>query len=97
MNKRQFNRILHSVISDFEKFIIEKNEGYGNSAFQPINVMAKIDPEDAINVRMDDKLNKIINGKDLVQEDSLKNLVGYWFLREVGRRAKTIYQKESLE
>jgi hypothetical protein len=43
--------------------LLRKNERYGNSALDPIEVFAKgISPRDRMAVRMDDKLNRYKNG-----------------------------------
>ena len=64
--------------------LIRKNERYGNSALEPIEVFARdITPAQRLGVRMDDKINRIVqglgtNGGDA--EDPRVDLAGYLLL-----------------
>lgn len=64
--------------------LIRKNERYGNSALEPLEVFARdITPAQRLGVRMDDKINRIvqglgINGGDA--EDPRVDLAGYLLL-----------------
>jgi hypothetical protein len=66
--------------------LITKNRAYGNSVFDPINVFAKNDWETQINVRIDDKLNRIKKGKEYPEEDTILDLIGYLILLSIGRK-----------
>lgn len=64
--------------------LIRKNERYGNSALEPVEVFARdITPAQRLGVRMDDKINRIVqgmgtNGGDA--EDPRVDLAGYLLL-----------------
>jgi hypothetical protein len=60
--------------------LLEKNIAYGNSALNPIQIFAKIPPGDQIDVRIDDKLNRIHKGKEYASEDTILDLIGYLVL-----------------
>jgi len=65
-------------------FLVEKNRAYGNSAAQPIGVFAKrADPLLAIDVRIDDKLNRLMKGSEFPGDDTLQDLCGYLILRKI--------------
>ena len=61
------------------KFLMEKNKRYGNSALEPLKVFSKIEPDNSICVRIDDKLSRIVNGKELKKNDIVV-LAGYLVL-----------------
>lgn len=65
-----------------ETLLLEKNDAYGNSALNPVRIFSKASTEEQLAVRMDDKLSRIIRGKNLdkVPEDTKKDLCGYLLL-----------------
>lgn len=66
---------------DMRGFLIDKNVAYGNSIFEPIRKFSKADVLEQINVRIDDKLNRIFQGKEYPGDDTLKDLAGYYILK----------------
>lgn len=75
-----------SVCDDLKDFLIEKNIAYGNSALNPIRIFSKSDTKEQLLVRIDDKLNRIKNGKDYAGDDDILDLTGYLILLMVARR-----------
>jgi hypothetical protein len=76
--------------------ILAKNEAYGDSAVNPVRIFSKADPIEQINVRLDDKISRLMNGKEYANEDTEFDLLGYLILKRVARRLKT-YEKEKFE
>ena len=66
--------------------LLEKNIAYGNSALNPIQIFAKIPPGDQIDVRIDDKLNRIKNGSSYAGDNDMLDLVGYIVLKLVDNK-----------
>ena len=65
-------------------FLVEKNKAYGNSAAEPINIFAKGLPTlSQIDVRIDDKLNRLKHGSEYPGDDTTKDLIGYLILRTI--------------
>ena len=64
--------------------LLRKNERYGNSALDPIEVFARdITPAQRLGVRMDDKINRIVRGEGISggdAEDPRVDLAGYLLL-----------------
>jgi len=56
-----------------------KNTQYGDSAGSPINVFSKMNPEEGIRQRLDDKVMRIKNSDDLRKND-ISDLIGYLVL-----------------
>lgn len=65
-------------------FLVEKNRAYGNSASEPCRIFAKrVDPLAQIDVRIDDKLNRLMKGTEYAGDNDVKDLAGYLILRMI--------------
>ena len=72
------------MISDL---LCKKNESYGDSACSPLQIFSKLDADDAICARIDDKLSRIANrGLNGETEDTLFDLIGYLVLLQIARK-----------
>lgn len=65
--------------------LVEKNLAYGNSATDPIRLFSKVDAEEQLLVRIDDKLSRIARGHEFQGEDTITDLIGYLVLLLVVR------------
>jgi hypothetical protein len=65
--------------------LLKKNQRYGNSATDPVEVFATgLSKKDRLRVRMDDKINRILRGKNFTDnEDPRVDLAGYLVLEIV--------------
>lgn len=81
-----FKGELREVLQDLQNFLIEKNTAYGNSAIKPVRIFSKADPLEQINVRIDDKLSRLMKGTELPGDDDEKDLLGYLILKMVAKR-----------
>ena len=70
---------IQDVTEQLTKFLVAKNKNYGNSALVPLKVFSKVEPTNGICVRMDDKLSRICNAKELRKND-IVDLTGYLVL-----------------
>ena len=67
--------------------LLEKNASYGDSALTPIQVFSKLNSEEAICARIDDKMSRIKNkGINSDTEDTLNDLIGYLVLLKIARK-----------
>ena len=64
------------VCDALKAFLIEKNKRYGDSVLEPNNTFSKLSLGDQINIRMDDKLNRIKNS-DKERMNDYVDLMGY--------------------
>ncbi len=71
---------ISEVCKNLEKFLIEKNKRYGDSALNPLNIFSKLEAEDGICVRLDDKLKRVQNNSDNMRKNDLIDIVGYLLL-----------------
>lgn len=68
------------VCEDVKKMLLSKNEAYGNSTADPVRIFSRADPLEQINVRMDDKLSRLVRGS-AAGEDVELDLIGYLILK----------------
>lgn len=87
MEDRVRELIAHECDS-IKTLLLEKNASYGNSAMDPINIFSKLGAEEALKVRIDDKLRRIRNGTEYRTEDTEQDIIGYLILLRVFRATK---------
>jgi hypothetical protein len=71
-----------SVTAELRDLLLAKNAAYGNSAVDPIRCFSKASPVEQINVRLDDKLSRLMRGH-AAGEDVEWDLMGYLVLKRV--------------
>ena len=74
------------VCDDIKELLIHKNRKYGNSALNPCRIFSKSSAVEQLLVRIDDKLNRIMQGAGLLAEDEdvVNDLIGYLVLLKIG-------------
>ena len=77
---------ISGVCDDMKELLINKNRKYGNSALKPCRVFSKASAVEQLLVRIDDKLNRIMQGAGLLanDEDVVNDLIGYLILLKIG-------------
>ncbi len=70
------------MLREIELFLLTKNDQYGDSALAPIRIFSKSDKSEQLKVRIDDKLNRLMQGNASIEkdEDVIKDLIGYLVL-----------------
>ncbi len=63
-----------------KKFLLVKNKRYGDSALKPVRVFSKASSMEQLNVRMDDKISRIMNSPEDRKNDFV-DLMGYLVLK----------------
>ena len=88
---------ISEICDDIKELLIFKNRKYGNSALKPCRVFSKSSAVEQLLVRIDDKLNRIMQGAGLLakDEDVLNDLIGYLVLLKIGMSEEE--NKEALE
>ncbi len=74
--------LISSVCDSIKAVLLEKNKRYGNSALEPVKVFSKVDSEEAIKVRLDDKISRVKNSSELRKNDVF-DMIGYLTLLSV--------------
>lgn len=68
-------------------FLIEKNKKYGDSAINPKKIFSKQNASNSIAIRIDDKINRILNS-DFLRENDIIDLLGYLVLYYISKYFK---------
>jgi hypothetical protein len=77
---------IKSKCKAIEELLLSKNEKYGNSALEPLNIFSKANAVSGIKMRIDDKLKRIQNaGLVDATEDTLQDLAGYMILLMIAK------------
>jgi hypothetical protein len=80
---------IRKVCNGVAAMLIRKNNSYGDSALKPIRVFSKADSIEAIKVRLDDKLSRLMRGNgDDFGEDVIDDIQGYLVLLKIARARK---------
>jgi len=90
-------KLIQEVTNEIAKFLIEKNEKYGNSALNPPKIFSKLNPIEGINVRLNDKIARLMSDQENEDEDVEKDLIGYIVLKMVLKRIYVKYYTEEYE
>ena len=80
-----FAQKVKAVTNEVAELLIAKNKSYGNSALDPLRCFYRGSALDAIKVRIDDKLSRIMRGNDYGEEDVVKDLLGYLVLYKIAK------------
>ena len=67
-----------------KKFLLVKNERYGDSALKPVKIFSKGGASDKIDIRMDDKMSRIIESDEQLMNDFV-DLTGYLVLKCINK------------
>lgn len=73
---------IKDTIKMIEKLLLTKNKQYGDSALKPLGIFANGSAEELIRVRIDDKLNRLLQGDESIESDTdvIFDLIGYLVL-----------------
>ena len=78
----QTQKEITEVMNELKVLLIKKNEQYGDSVLEPIRIFSKASIDEQVKVRIDDKINRLLQGDDSLEsdEDVIKDLIGYLVL-----------------
>lgn len=83
LTEDSFREKVQQVLYPLEDLLVAKNEAYGNSALDPVNIFSKSTAVEQIKVRIDDKLSRLYHGKEYGDEDTITDLLGYIVLLKI--------------
>jgi hypothetical protein len=84
--KPDSQQLIAETCDEMKALLLEKNRKYGDSALQPVRIFSKANAVEQILVRLDDKLNRIVNAQNDEDEDPVTDLIGYLILLKVAQR-----------
>ncbi len=76
----QFYDLIREECAAIADILITKNKQYGNSILRSPNVFSKTTPLDKIADRLDDKLSRVMSGREDDPEDAKLDIAGYLIL-----------------
>lgn len=86
MTKNQAARqAISEVCDEIKVFLLHKNDAYGNSALDPVRVFSKSSADEQLNVRLDDKLSRLMRG-EAAGEDVEADLLGYLVIKKAYKK-----------
>ncbi len=89
------------MCDSIKNMLLDKNMKYGDSALSPARILSNSSPIEQILVRIDDKLNRIQQGKNNITEDEdvISDLIGYFILLKIAikRQDNTPLTPEDLD
>lgn len=88
VNKTSTAYFIAKHCDEIKAMLLKKNEAYGDSALKPVRVFSKSDADEQIKVRIDDKLNRLMQGKNILESDNdvIKDLIGYLILLLINQK-----------
>ena len=79
-NKQEiFKEKVSLILDSVNKVLLVKNKKYGDSVLTPTKIFSKMESEDSIYQRLDDKLSRIKNSDEPMKNDVF-DLIGYLIL-----------------
>jgi len=72
-----------SACHEIAHLLIEKNISYGDSALNPARIFSQADPTEQLKVRIDDKLNRVMNNQGYAGDNDIDDLIGYLILFKI--------------
>lgn len=82
----EFYTLIREECEALADLLIAKNKNYGNSILRSPNVFSTTTPLDKIADRLDDKLSRVMSGRENDPEDAKHDIAGYLVLDRVVRR-----------
>jgi len=84
-----FKYDISEIIDKIESTLLKKNLEYGNSALEPVRIFSKANSIEQINVRLDDKLSRMLNNcEKTIKEDTVFDFMGYLILKIIAEKQK---------
>ena len=80
--ENNIQELISAVCESVKNVLLEKNRRYGNSALEPVKVFSKTNSEEAIKIRLDDKISRVKNSEELRKNDVF-DMIGYLTLLSV--------------
>lgn len=77
---------IEQVCAEMRNFLIAKNGSYGNSVGDPVRIFSTAGPLEQINIRIDDKISRMMRGHGMPTDNDEIDLTGYLLLKQAVSR-----------
>lgn len=97
MTLTETQMLISEICDDVKELLLYKNMKYGNSALQPARVFSKASAYEQILVRIDDKLNRVKSGSNILEddEDVIMDLIGYLVLLKIALKKENVTGRQA--
>jgi len=85
-NLTETQRMIVEECDRIKVMLLQKNRKYGDSAIHPVRCFSRASPIEQINIRLDDKISRLMSGQEDEDEDVEDDLMGYLVLKRVALR-----------
>lgn len=79
LKRKKMQQKISDICDGMKELLLAKNQKYGNSALSPNNIFSKLNAENSICIRLDDKIGRVKNSNGLRVND-LSDIAGYLVL-----------------
>ena len=88
----EFRTECAKIAAKVVNLLADKNEQYGDSAFDPIRMFSPLGPDAGLRVRVDDKLSRLLRGNADMESDTdvIDDLIGYFILLRMSMDKETV-------
>lgn len=89
MTQEESQQEIAAMCDEIKELLLSKNRAYGDSALNPLRVFSRASAVEQIKVRIDDKLSRMMRGKELPDEsftDTTRDMIGYLVLLLIADR-----------
>lgn len=76
---------IKEVCDSLRDLLIQKNKSYGDSATNPVRFFSSSSTLEGLCTRIDDKLNRIVNGEEYPGDNDVDDLIGYLVLYKIAK------------
>lgn len=74
---------IFNACHEIAHLLIDKNISYGDSALNPARIFSQAGPTEQLKVRIDDKLNRVMNNQGYAGDNDIDDLIGYLILYKI--------------
>ena len=78
-----FEQLLDKELAEIKKVLLEKNRKYGNAALEPKKIFSQVEARERLNIRLDEKISRLLSMQDDEDEDILFDITGIYILRRI--------------
>ena len=78
-------QLIAETCDEIKEILLAKNKAYGDSVFNPVRIFSKASPMEQINVRLDDKISRLMRGEDAGEDPEL-DFIGYLIIKRAAER-----------
>ena len=84
------SKLIAAKCDELKSLLLSKNLKYGDSALKPVRIFSNESSTEQLRVRIDDKINRVMNNGLYDDEDTVMDLAGYLILLRISLDKESI-------